>query len=60
LSEIKQSPEVSSIPVLILSNLGKKEDIDKGLKLGAIDYLVKAQFTPEEIILKVKKVFEKK
>jgi DNA-binding response OmpR family regulator len=60
LSKIKQDPDTSSIPVIVLSNLGQKEDIDRCLELGATDYMIKAQFTPEEIIIKVKQVFEKK
>jgi DNA-binding response OmpR family regulator len=54
LTRIKQDPKLASIPVIILSNLGQKEEIEKGLKLGAIDYLVKAHFTPGEIIEKVR------
>jgi len=58
LSRIKEDPTVSSIPVIILSNLGQKEEIEKGLKLGAIDFLVKAHFTPGEIIEKIKNVLK--
>jgi len=47
---------IGRIPVIILSNLGQKEDVEKGLKLGAVDYLVKAHFTPGEIIEKIKRV----
>ncbi len=54
LSRMKEDSTLSSIPVIILSNLGQKEDIDKGMKLGAIDYLIKAHFTPGEIIEKIK------
>jgi DNA-binding response OmpR family regulator len=54
LSKIKEDPATASIPVIILSNLGQREDIERGLKLGAVDYLVKAHFTPNEIIEKVK------
>ena len=54
LSRIKQDPTLASIPVVILSNLGQKEEIEKGLKLGAVDYLVKAHFTPAEIVEKIK------
>jgi DNA-binding response OmpR family regulator len=54
LSKLKANPATASIPVIILSNLGQKEDIEKGLDLGAVDYLVKAQFTPAEILNKVK------
>lgn len=59
LEKIKKDPAISNIPVIILSNLGQKEDIEKGMALGAVDYLIKAQFTPDEIIIKVREVFEK-
>ena len=54
LSQIKKEESLKSIPVIILSNLGQKEEVEKGLKLGAIDYLIKAHFTPGEIIEKIK------
>lgn len=54
LSRAKEDPILSSIPVIILSNLGQREDIEKGLKMGAVDYLIKAHFTPGEIIEKIK------
>jgi len=60
LSRIKDNPSISSIPVLILSNLGQKDEIAKGLKLGATDFLIKAHFTPEEIIGKIKLVLGQK
>lgn len=58
LSEIEENPELSVIPVIILSNLGQKDEIEKGLQMGAEDYLVKAHFTLGEIIEKVKDVLE--
>lgn len=58
LSQIKKIPEISKLPVIILSNLGQKEDIERGLNLGAIDYLIKAHFTPKEIIEKVKSILK--
>lgn len=54
LKELKSDSEFSKTPVIILSNLGQKDDIDRGLKLGAKDYLIKAHFTPGEIVKKVK------
>lgn len=56
LAEIKKDTAMAGVPVIILSNLGQKDDIERGLKLGAIDYLIKAHFTPGEIIEKIKKV----
>ena len=54
LSKMKSDPALLPIPVIILSNLGQKEDVERGLKLGAIDYMIKAHFTPGEIIEKVR------
>lgn len=53
LSRIRQAAETAQTPVIILSNLGQREDIEKGMKLGATDYLIKAHFTPGEIVAKI-------
>ncbi len=58
LSQKREDPFAASIPVIILSNLGQKEDVDKGLNLGATDYLIKAHFTPGEIIEKVRNIIK--
>ena len=58
LSKKKEDPALASIPVIILSNLGQKDDVEKGLKMGAVDYLIKAHFTPGEIIDKIKAVLK--
>lgn len=58
LTKMRDDPEISSIPAIILSNLGQKEDVERGLKLGAKDYLIKAHFTPGEIIEKIKKALK--
>lgn len=59
LANLKKDPQLSKIPVIILSNLGQREDIDKGLKMGAIDYLIKAHFTPGEIIDRIDRILSK-
>lgn len=59
LEEIKKSPETAKIPVIILSLLGEDEDIKKGLKLGADDYIVKSSHAIAEIVEKVKNFFAK-
>lgn len=56
----KENPEIASIPVMVLSNLGQKEEIDQGLKLGAKDYMIKAHFTLDEIMLKIKQLLGQK
>lgn len=54
--EIKNNPETKNIPVVFLSNLGSREDIEKGKQLGAASFLVKATVLTEEIVKEVKKV----
>ena len=53
LKKIKADKETASIPVIILSNLGQKVEIEQGMKLGAKDYLIKANFDLSDIIQKV-------
>lgn len=60
LQDIKNRKETKQIPVIILSNLGQEEEIRKGLSLGAIDYLVKADFTLDEVVAKIVKAVNKK
>lgn len=56
LTAAKSNPETANIPVLVLSNLGQQEEVEKALKLGAADFLVKAHFTPGEIVAKIKTI----
>lgn len=50
LKELKDDVRTKNIPVCMLTNLGQKGDIEKGLKLGAVKYLVLSQYTPDEVI----------
>ena len=59
LKELKESQKLKDIPVMIASNLGQPEEIEKGLQQGAADYIVKANTTPGEIVDKVKGILEK-
>lgn len=54
LTRIKADSKISDVPVIILSNLGQKEDLEKAMKLGAKDFMVKANFTLDEIVTKVR------
>lgn len=60
LSRIKKDNALAAVPVIILSNLGQKEDIERAMSLGAIDFMVKANFTLDEIVNKVRKIFSGK
>ena len=56
--ELKQSKETVNIPVVVLTNLEKMEDVEKALELGAKTYLVKANYNLEEVVSKIKQVLE--
>lgn len=60
LEKLKASTDASlkSIPVIILSNFGQESKVERGLQLGAVDYLVKANFTTGEIVAKIKEVLK--
>ena len=53
LEAIKKEKDSAKIPVIMLTNLGQSEDVDKGKKMGAQDYLVKANCTPMDVVNKV-------
>lgn len=54
LKQLKADKKTKNIPVIIFSNLSQKEEIEKGLKLGARDYIIKTSVTPTELEAKVK------
>ncbi|HDQ16845.1 MAG TPA: response regulator [Candidatus Vogelbacteria bacterium] len=54
LEKIKKDDSLKDIPVVVFSNLGQKEDLEKAKNLGANDYLIKANFTLDDVIAKIK------
>ena len=55
LKKLKEDEETKEIPVIILSNLEGMKDVNGAVQLGATTYLVKTQYTLEEVTEKVKK-----
>ena len=58
LENLKKDKNLAQIPVILLTNLGQKDDVEKGLELGAVDYLIKAHFKPSETVDKVKDILQ--
>lgn len=50
--------QIARTPIILLSNLGQEADVEKGRGLGANDYLIKSNFTIDEIIEKIQKTLE--
>lgn len=47
----------SKLPVIVISNSGQPIELKKALEMGAKDYLVKVNFTPQEVLEKIQKFF---
>lgn len=46
------------VKIVILSNLSQKEEVEKGLEMGATKYLIKAQYTPTEVVEEIKEILK--
>jgi len=56
LEKLKADAATRDIKVLVLSNLGQKEDVERCLKLGAVGYVIKAHSLPEETVKRIKEI----
>jgi len=54
LKDLKADPATKGIPVIVLSALIQDVDRAEGKKLGAVDYIVKSETMPGEVIAKIK------
>ena len=55
LGKLKDDPETKAIPIIILTNLEGINNVGKALELGAMTYLVKAQYSLDEVLEKIEK-----
>lgn len=60
LRNIKEKKLVPSAKIIIFSNIGQENDIERGKKMGADGYIVKASVTPTEAVEKVKEALKQK
>lgn len=58
LKKMREKEEFKKLPVIILSNLSQKQEVMKGLDLGATKYLIKAHYTPTELVEEIKKILK--
>lgn len=58
MEELRADPQISSAPIMIISNLGQDSDIQRGKELGAVEYFVKAKISIDELIEKIKEFLE--
>ncbi len=58
LKYIRKDDKLKNLKIIAFTNLGQKEEIKKALDYGANDYLIKAHFTPTEVVAKVREIVE--
>jgi len=60
LRKLKNDGKLKGLKIVILSNLGQsqKGEVEKGMKLGAAKYLIKAHYTPTEVAEEVEKILK--
>ena len=56
LEKIRQNKAMESLPVIVFSNLSEEKDVARATKLGASEFMVKSNFTLDEITKKVKEM----
>jgi len=59
LEDIKMDDDLKNIPVIILTNLGQEVDKKKGLDLGAVDYLIKSDYSMGQVVDRVREYLTK-
>lgn len=54
MEDIKSEPQIAQTPVMIISNLGQETDVERGKELGAVEYIIKAKTSIDELVEKIK------
>lgn len=60
LESVRKEERIKDLPVIILSNVGEKQLVERVQALGADDYLIKAHFVLEEIVERINNVLKKR
>jgi DNA-binding response OmpR family regulator len=58
LKEIKENKALQHLPVIVFSNLSGEDDINRAKKLGAVDFMIKSNFTLDELVEHIKIVLK--
>jgi DNA-binding response OmpR family regulator len=59
LKKIKEDDKLKDIPVIVFSNLSEDKDIDKARNMGVSDFMVKSNFTLDELVDHVNRKLKK-
>ena len=60
IEEVRQDPKLEKLSIIIISNLGQPEDVERGQKSGVIEYFIKAKTSIDDLASKIKQAMESK
>jgi DNA-binding response OmpR family regulator len=58
LKEIEKDEKLKNLKIFVLSNLGQKEEVERGFQMGVVKYFIKAHYTPSEVAKEIKKTLK--
>ena len=58
IKKLQEDKRPRTFKILFLTNFGQKEDVERGILMGADGYIIKAHFTPSEVVKKVKELLK--
>jgi two-component system sensor histidine kinase/response regulator len=58
LQNLRNNPDLKDLPVIVFSNLGEEADIKKCLDMGITDYMIKSNFTLDELVEKINTILK--
>lgn len=59
LKAVRSDAKLKLTPVVVLTNLGDRETVERAMGLGATDYVIKAHFLPSEVVSKVQRLLQR-
>ena len=58
LEKIKEDNELKNVPVMIMTNLTDTDSKDRGVKLGASDFIIKAEYNLDDIVIRIHRLLD--
>jgi DNA-binding response OmpR family regulator len=59
MKKIRETESIKHIPILVFSNLSEEKDVEQAKALGSVDFMVKSNFTLDELVMHIEAVLKK-
>lgn len=58
IEKAKANEKTKNVPIIVISNLGQQLEVDRAIKLGAVDYIIKSNANPGDIVTKLEEIIK--